>query len=227
MQNNLLICRGIKVPLSGDFGVSSEQHDMAALAAAKKIYRRTLQKSLGDADFAVYKKSVDARKKDKIVFMYSVAVAPHMPLRHTVALPHEFESLSVEEPVFRLRRTDATARPVVVGFGPSGMLCAYALAKAGCRPIVLERGSDVDTRAAKVERYWKTGVLDTETNVQFGEGGAGTFSDGKLLSRISDPLCSYVLQILHAFGAPKEILYLAKPHIGTDYLRGIVKNFFG
>ena len=115
-------------------------------------------------------------------------------------------------------------RPVVVGMGPAGMFCALILAENGYAPIVLERGDDVDTRAAAFERFCREGVLDGESNIQFGAGGAGTFSDGKLVTRINDEKCSYVLERFHEFGAHEEILYDAKPHIGSDVLRDVVKN---
>ena len=115
-------------------------------------------------------------------------------------------------------------RPVVVGFGPAGMFAALALAAGGCAPLVVERGQDVDARHAAIERFWAGGALDTETNVQFGEGGAGTFSDGKLTARGGDPLQRDVIDAFIRAGAPEEIRYLAKPHIGTDRLRTVVKN---
>lgn len=115
-------------------------------------------------------------------------------------------------------------RPVVVGFGPAGLFAAYALAKHGYRPLILERGRDVDRRAEDIRRFWEEGALDERSNVQFGEGGAGTFSDGKLTTRANDKKMGEVLDILIGAGAPPEIKYLHKPHIGTDLLRSVVKN---
>ncbi|MBQ1357841.1 MAG: NAD(P)-binding protein [Oscillospiraceae bacterium] len=115
-------------------------------------------------------------------------------------------------------------RPVVVGAGPAGLFAAYLLSEYGYMPILLERGADVDTRTAKVDSFFLSGDLDADTNIQFGEGGAGTFSDGKLTTRINDGLCDYVLNTFCFFGAPDDILTKAKPHIGTDNLRGIIKR---
>ena len=115
----------------------------------------------------------------------------------------------------------------VVGFGPGGMFAAYILAKAGLRPIVLERGKPVDERIADVLRFRTAGELDTESNIQFGEGGAGTFSDGKLNTGIRDERIRFVLETFVLCGAPEEILWQAKPHIGTDRLTGTVKHLRG
>ena len=115
-------------------------------------------------------------------------------------------------------------RPVIVGFGPCGMFCALWLARRGYRPLVLERGADVDARTAAVNAFWKTGTLNETTNVQFGEGGAGTFSDGKLTTRIGDASLEAILQEFVRHGAPEDILYNAMPHIGTDVLKSVVKN---
>ena len=119
-----------------------------------------------------------------------------------------------------------TKKPVVVGFGPAGIFCSLMLAESGLCPVIIERGDDIDTRARKTERFFKTGELDTESNIQFGEGGAGAFSDGKLTTLIKDKdaRCAYILRRFVEFGAPEDILYSAHPHIGTDVLRGVIKN---
>ena len=114
--------------------------------------------------------------------------------------------------------------PVVVGFGPAGMFAALELARHGFKPMVLERGRDVDSRHNDIQSFWRGGEFDKVSNVQFGEGGAGTFSDGKLTTRVSDPLMRYVLQDFVNAGAPDDIMYLHKPHIGTDILRLVVRN---
>ena len=121
----------------------------------------------------------------------------------------------------------SSARPVVVGFGPAGIFAAWALARAGAAPLVLERGQEIDRRTQDVAHFWQTGVLDPSSNVQFGEGGAGTFSDGKLTARSSDPRMRGIIEAFIAAGAPEEIRYLQKPHIGTDILRQVVKNLRG
>jgi len=115
-------------------------------------------------------------------------------------------------------------RPIVIGFGPAGMFAALALAEAGTRPIILERGKPVEERIIDVEEFWKTGKLNPESNVQFGEGGAGTFSDGKLTTRVKDERIRYILEKLVEAGADSSILYQQHPHIGTDKLRWIVRN---
>lgn len=172
----------------------------------------------------VSKKSVDARDKGSVHFVMTVDVALEKEdsvLRAlkpgaAVKCAPEGEMLPV------IRRAYSGPRPVIAGFGPGGLFAALLLARAGMRPIVLERGERVDERKRTTDRFARTGELDPESNIQFGEGGAGAFSDGKLTTGIKDPRCGAVLRELHAHGAPEEILYLARPHIGTDRLPQVV-----
>ncbi len=170
--------------------------------------------------FRISKKSVDARNKKNVHFVYSVDCESSL----SVVSGKDIENIApVEKLHFKIK--DDGVQPVVVGSGPAGMFAALALAEAGLKPIVLERGDHVDMRAQKVHTFWQGGALDGETNVQFGEGGAGTFSDGKLMTGIKkDKFVAKVIDDFYAAGAPEEILYLAKPHIGTDKLRVVVKN---
>ncbi len=157
------------------------------------------------------RRAVDARKKGDIHLVYSVALSKRVgdtiPLyTPAVCAPTDY-------------------RPIVVGFGPAGMMCALVLAQAGLRPIVLERGLDVDTRTRKVQEFWQSGRLDPTCNVQFGEGGAGAFSDGKLATGTGNKEWQrYVLATFVRYGAPQEIMYDAKPHVGTDRLASVVKG---
>lgn len=173
----------------------------------------------------IYKSSLDARKRDNIHLVSSVILRlKSAGLEKKLAEKHKNTKYYEETPLKPVISTEKReGRVVIAGFGPAGMFCGLLLSEYGYKPIVLERGADVDTRVAAVNSFWAGGELDPQTNVQFGEGGAGTFSDGKLTTRIGDPLTRYVLARFHEFGAPDEILSVAKPHIGTDKLRSIVK----
>ncbi|ADG81264.1 NAD(P)/FAD-dependent oxidoreductase [Thermincola potens] len=173
----------------------------------------------------VLKKAVDARKKDNIHFVYSVEIELPEKTGRRIAGKHGLTPVT-EQPNAPLVPGNIPLgyRPVIVGTGPAGLFAALLLAEYGYRPLVLERGYDVETRTAKVLDFWENRALDPECNVQFGEGGAGTFSDGKLTTRINDPRVTRVFETFVAAGAPEEILYLSKPHIGTDKLRAVVKN---
>ena len=168
-------------------------------------------------EIKIIRKSLDARKKNDIHYVYTVAVAVAENINAAFYEPYEPFRYSVPKIV-------SERRPVVVGFGPAGMFAALSLAEAGLRPVVLERGADVDTRREKVKKFWETGRLDGECNDQFGEGGAGTFSDGKLATNIRDPRVAYVLEQFHRFGADPSVTWDAKPHVGTDALARVVKN---
>lgn len=168
------------------------------------------------------KKSVDARDKGDVHFVCTIeADVKRMPKK----LPKN-AVLSEKEAVWQVAPDEnfPAERPVVVGLGPCGLFAALTLAKRGLKPIVLERGQDVDKRKKAVDEFFAGGEFLSHSNIQFGEGGAGAFSDGKLNTGIKDVRCRYVLNELFKAGAPEEILYEAKPHIGTDRLPGVVKN---
>lgn len=170
----------------------------------------------------ILKKSLDARKKLDIHYIITVAAE----VKNEAAILKRTKNAEPYTPFSPLRITRKTlkTRPVVVGFGPAGIFAALILAKAGANPIVLERGMDADSRKKKTDLFWQGGEPDEECNVQFGEGGAGAFSDGKLNTGTHSLLINQVLKELADCGAPPEILYMAKPHIGTDKLLVTVKN---
>ncbi|MBR4474443.1 MAG: hypothetical protein IKS55_12485 [Oscillospiraceae bacterium] len=170
------------------------------------------------------KRSLDARKKDRIHWVCSVAVSvsgDEAALLQRRAGP---DIALWQPPVYKIPSLLSDERPVVVGFGPAGMFAALVLCRAGLRPIVLERGQDALARRAAIERFQAGGPLDPENNVQFGEGGAGTFSDGKLNTGTHDRRIHWVLEQFYRHGAPESVLWDAKPHIGTDILIEVVQN---
>lgn len=172
----------------------------------------------------IRRKSLDARKKDNIHYLYTIDI--NVCNEDSILKKNRDRNVSKSsyEPYIPKGSAVLDKRPVVVGFGPAGMFAALVLAQKGLSPIVLERGKDVERRTEDVENFWGGGSFNPESNVQFGEGGAGTFSDGKLTTRIKDGRSSYVISEFIEAGAPEEIAYEAKPHIGTDRLKTVVKN---
>lgn len=178
------------------------------------------------SDINIKHKSIDARKKEDIKLVYSVdanikggdKILKNPRIKNVSAFKANDYVLPDN---FSYR-----GRPVIVGAGPAGLFCAYLMVEAGIRPIILERGYDVERRKKDIDSFWENGNLNTESNVQFGEGGAGTFSDGKLNTLVNDKngRSSFVLQTFVRFGAPANILYDSKPHIGTDILIKVIKN---
>lgn len=193
---------GIRIPLGG----GREALDRVV---------RTLVGASHAAGYRIVRQSVDARDRSRIFMVYAVETGPLPPMQGLSTRIVTLGSLSAS-------RASAAGRPVIVGTGPAGMFAGLVLARAGLRPILLEQGKEVGARAADVARFWSGGGLDERSNVQFGEGGAGTFSDGKLTTGIHDVRVAEVFQELVLAGAPEEILYLARPHIGTDRLPDVV-----
>ena len=195
--------------------------DNVKVKIGDEITKRHIAKRVGVnedviSDYKILKKAIDARKKSDVHYVYTVCANTKKKINGFT----EYKEKKYKFPEVDIPKT----RPVIVGSGPCGLFSGLMLAKAGAKPIIIERGADVDSRHKAVSKFWETGELCEKTNVQFGEGGAGTFSDGKLNSGINDERCQFVLDTFHKFGAPEEITYTAKPHIGTDILRKVVKN---
>ena len=208
--------------LINNIKIGLEDNEAVAISRAKKILKKE-NVNINDFEFTVFKRSIDARDKNHILLVYTILATSVSNIKFSSnnANVRLFEDVGFE---LEKGNNSLLERPVVVGMGPAGMFCALMLAENGYRPIIIDRGDSVEERTKALENFIATGQLDTESNVQFGAGGAGTFSDGKLTTRINDSICNYVLERFVEFGAPREILTKAKPHIGTDILKVVVQN---
>lgn len=210
----MILVRGLRLETREDASALKKRAAAALKVAPEEI-----------AALEITKKSLDARKKEDIHWVCSAAVSLKRGEGKVLARGRDGRVAAYHRPEYAIPKVSAPAkRPVIAGFGPAGMFAALVLARAGACPLVLERGADADTRVEAVERFRSGGPLTKDANVQFGEGGAGTFSDGKLNTGISDSRLSWVLEQFHTHGAPESIIYDAKPHIGTDILVNVVKN---
>lgn len=216
MSDSIIVFNNIKLPFD------------ASVEEAFSVVRKRLAKisaPIRQCELFVYKRSIDARKKESILFVYSIGV------RCFDFIPDESRLAAIggtiiekKSPTFEYGSKPLSAPPVIIGSGPAGMFAALLLAENGYAPIVIERGESAYARKETVDCFNKLHILNKNSNIQFGAGGAGTFSDGKLVTRTNDPLCSYVLDRLVEFGAEENIRYIAKPHIGTDVLTKVVDN---
>lgn len=194
----------------------------------KKICARKLKISLSSIkSLSIHKQSLDARKKPQLYYVYEVDITCDNEDKVLRKNKKDVFPTPKEKYQFEITGTkNLNNRPIIVGSGPAGLFCAYMLALNGYQPIIIERGECIENRIETVNKFWEKGILNSESNVQFGEGGAGTFSDGKLNSQIKDKKyrIKKMLEIFVEAGAPKEILYVNNPHIGTDLLRNVIIN---
>lgn len=214
----MLRIRQIKIP------VENSNDEVLLSKIAKTLHIKTSDIT----SFSIKKKSLDARKKDAIYYIYEVDVkTPKEALILKSNTSNDIFASPNEEYICPPTGSEELKnRPIIVGSGPAGLFCAYLLAEQGYKPLIIERGEDVDSRVKTIEEFWATGKLNKDTNVQFGEGGAGTFSDGKLNTMSKDKAFrgKRIFEIFVENGAPEEIMYISNPHIGTDLLRKVIKN---
>lgn len=191
----------------------------------EKVCKKIRVKENEIVEYSIYKESIDARKSDRITFVYTVDIVLKNEEKILKKNLKDIAFLNTNKyEDIKMGDKPLMERPVIVGFGPAGIFAGLILAQRGYKPLILERGYDVDKRTEDISVFWETGKLSEKSNVQFGEGGAGTFSDGKLTTRMKDIRCEKVLSELVRFGAPKDILYSHKPHVGTDILKDVIKN---
>ena len=169
-------------------------------------------------DFSIYKKSIDARNKNNIFYNYTIDISYNGNVKNAKIVSKENFELEIDV------KRKSRFKPVIIGAGPAGLFCALILVQNGIKPIIIEQGKKVEDRKKDVDEFLQTGELNVNSNVQFGEGGAGTFSDGKLTTGVNNPLCRKVLKEFVNFGAPEQIMYINKPHIGTDNLINVISN---
>lgn len=222
----MILIKDIKLPIS--------HNEEALLNKIKKLvdYSRTCN-GVKKFEYEIYKQSIDARRRPDIFYIYSVYLKVDSVTENNIkkyVYKRKVKNISFDNVIKysipekgNIKLQDS---PVVIGSGPAGLFAAYILSQRGFNPIVIERGEEVDKRTVTVEKTFETGLINIESNVQFGEGGAGTFSDGKLntLTKDINGRNTYVLKTFNECGAPNEITYVSKPHIGTDVLKGVVKN---
>ena len=219
----ILCGEGIKLIRIRDVSFPAEHNANQLLYEASKILKISASKI---RTISLVRRSVDARKKPDVRIIYTIDVSVDGNEKKILKACGSKRASIASVGYYKVPKLNmaVSERPVVVGFGPAGMFAALVLAMAGCKPLVLERGEDAVTRNEKVKRFFETGELDENSNVQFGEGGAGTFSDGKLNTGVNNPRIGWVLEQFVKAGAREEILYDAKPHIGTDILLEVVQN---
>lgn len=213
-----MVISSITVPLDKNV------QDVLSIAAM-----RLRKAGIKDANFSlsIFKRSIDARDRQSIKLVYSVlAVSKNgiYPRQSDKFSKYSIKMLHDSDVIPELGKETVAAPPLVVGMGPAGLYAALMLARYGYRPIVIDRGDAVENRVEAVTGFYADKKLDCESNIQFGAGGAGTFSDGKLMTRIHDPICTFVLKTFVQYGAPMDVMLMAKPHVGTDLLRDVVKN---
>ena len=217
MMEKWILVSDVRLPFDAEDDAIREK-------ATEKMKRAGV--SASPLHFRLYKKSLDARKRPDITAVCSVLLSYSPSVRLTERMLKAAGAREYREPPMAVTQGSEApcGRPLVVGMGPAGMFCALLLAEQGYAPILIDRGDDIAGRVRAVDQFYETGVLDTRSNIQFGAGGAGTFSDGKLITRVGDEKCGYVLRRLAEFGAPEDITTQARPHIGTDILRDVVDN---